>query len=104
MFSGRRRRQHRASPTLYLHGNEDGAFGVEGVAAPTAKLSAESRVEIIDGVGHFLHLEKPAEINQLILDWLSAPTRPNDTRTFNRASPAATRLASASNARNVVFP
>jgi pimeloyl-ACP methyl ester carboxylesterase len=64
-------------PTLYLHGSADGAFGVEGVRDTAAELSAESRVNIIDGVGHFLHLEKPTEVNTLILDWLQeqAPSR-----------------------------
>ena len=60
-----------SQPTLYLHGTEDGAFGVEGVAGTEQNLSAESRVDIIDGVGHFLHLERPDEINKLILDWLA---------------------------------
>lgn len=62
-------------PTLYLHGTDDGAFGVEGVAGTEQDLSAESRVDIIEGVGHFLHLEKPEEINKLILDWLAIPGR-----------------------------
>lgn len=62
-------------PTLYLHGTDDGAFGVEGVAGTEQNLSAESRVDIIEGVGHFLHLEKPEEINKLILDWLAIPGR-----------------------------
>lgn len=57
-------------PTLYLHGTTDGAFGVEGVGDTAAHLSADSRVEIIEGVGHFLHLEKPDVINRLILEWL----------------------------------
>jgi pimeloyl-ACP methyl ester carboxylesterase len=57
-------------PTLYLHGSEDGAFGVEGVRDTRAELSADSQVDIIDGVGHFLHLEKPAEVNQKVLAWL----------------------------------
>jgi pimeloyl-ACP methyl ester carboxylesterase len=59
-----------AQPTLYLHGSADGAFGVEGVRDTAAELSADSRVEIIDDAGHFLHLEKPAEVNKLILDWI----------------------------------
>lgn len=57
-------------PTLYLHGTVDGAFGVEGVRDTPAQLSADSRVEVIADVGHFLHLEKPGEVNRLILDWL----------------------------------
>jgi pimeloyl-ACP methyl ester carboxylesterase len=56
-------------PTLYLHGDNDGAFGVEGVAGAEDELPAGSRVEIVPGTGHFLHLEKPAEIDQLIVDW-----------------------------------
>lgn len=61
-----------AQPTLYLHGDNDGAFGVEGVAGAEDELPAGSRVEIVPGTGHFLHLEKPAEINRMIHDWLSA--------------------------------
>jgi pimeloyl-ACP methyl ester carboxylesterase len=61
-----------SQPTLYLHGNEDGAFGVEGVRDTAAELSADSRVEIIDGAGHFLHLEKPVEINSRIIDWITS--------------------------------
>src|SRR3954447_9154103 len=58
-------------PTLYLHGDADGAFGVEGVEGAGAQLSAESRVEIVPGVGHFLHLERPDDVNGRILDWLA---------------------------------
>lgn len=57
-------------PTLYLHGTTDGAFGVEGVADTLAQLSPDSRVEIIKGIGHFLHLERPDIVNRLILEWL----------------------------------
>jgi pimeloyl-ACP methyl ester carboxylesterase len=59
-------------PTLYLHGSADGAFGVEGITDTVAHLPAESRVEVIDGTGHFLHLEKPAQVNRLIIEWVSA--------------------------------
>jgi pimeloyl-ACP methyl ester carboxylesterase len=59
-------------PILYLHGTNDGAFGVEGVRGTEEHLSAESKVEILDGVGHFLHLEDPAGVNRKILDWVTA--------------------------------
>jgi pimeloyl-ACP methyl ester carboxylesterase len=58
-------------PTLYLHGTTDGCFGVEGVGATAEHLSADSAVELVDGVGHFLHLERPTEVNTKILDWLA---------------------------------
>jgi pimeloyl-ACP methyl ester carboxylesterase len=59
-------------PTLYLHGSADGAFGVEGVRDAAGELSAGSRVEIIDDAGHFLHLERPAVVNRLVLDWIGS--------------------------------
>ena len=31
----------------------------------------------VDGAGHFLHQEKPDEVNRILIDWLgrTAPTR-----------------------------
>ena len=59
-------------PTLYVHGETDGAFLASGVAGADEELSEESRVVVLPDVGHFLHLERPAEVNQLILDWVSS--------------------------------
>jgi pimeloyl-ACP methyl ester carboxylesterase len=58
-------------PTLYLHGADDGAIGADllgdlGQYFP----AAGSAAEIVDGVGHFLHLEKPDLIAAKIGDWL----------------------------------
>ena len=59
-------------PTLYLHGANDGCLGVELVNGAAAALPAEgSRVEIVDGAGHFLHLERPEVVNPLILDFVT---------------------------------
>lgn len=60
------------APTLYLHGRDDGAFGVEGISGSEAELPAGSRVTVIEDAGHFLHLEQPEQVNRLILDWLTA--------------------------------
>lgn len=59
-------------PTLYLHGRDDGCMGVEIAEAAGAFLtSSGSRVDIVDGAGHFLHLERPDVVNRLVLDFLA---------------------------------
>jgi pimeloyl-ACP methyl ester carboxylesterase len=58
-------------PTLYLHGRDDGCMGPELAEMGGDLLPhEESRVEIVEGAGHFLHLERPDEVNWLILDFL----------------------------------
>ena len=59
--------------TLYLHGADDGAMGAELLADVAAQLpAAGSRFELLDGVGHFLHLEQPDRIADIICGWLQA--------------------------------
>lgn len=61
-----------SAPTLYLHGRDDGCIGVEVAEGSEAFLTAPgSRVEIVDGAGHFLHLERPDVVNRLIVDFVS---------------------------------
>jgi pimeloyl-ACP methyl ester carboxylesterase len=57
-------------PTLYLHGARDGCIGVELVRDAEAQLSPGSRLSIVEDSGHFLHLEKPGEVNAEILGWV----------------------------------
>ena len=60
-------------PALYVHGRDDGCLGV-GFAEPTAAhLTHErSRVEIMDGAGHFLQLDDPSTFNRLVVDFVTA--------------------------------
>ena len=61
-------------PTLYLHGANDGALGAELVGGVADHLpAAGSSFEMIDGVGHFLHLEQPGLIADRICSWLAGP-------------------------------
>jgi pimeloyl-ACP methyl ester carboxylesterase len=60
-------------PTLYLHGADDGCIGPELVSHLDGLLPAGSEVACLEGVGHFLHQERPAEVNRRLLDWLAPP-------------------------------
>jgi pimeloyl-ACP methyl ester carboxylesterase len=59
-------------PTLYLHGRDDGCIGVE-VAEDASRELGDSTVtiEIVDGAGHFLHLERPDVVNARILEFVA---------------------------------
>jgi pimeloyl-ACP methyl ester carboxylesterase len=57
-------------PILYLHGEADGCLGVNVTRDAARHLPPGSRAEVVSGAGHFLHLERPAEVNRLIADWL----------------------------------
>ncbi len=58
-------------PTLYLHGRDDGCFGVESIGDPLAFLAEGSELAVIDGAGHFLHVEQPEGVNRRILGFLA---------------------------------
>jgi pimeloyl-ACP methyl ester carboxylesterase len=59
-------------PTLYLHGADDGAIGAGLLGDLDQYFPAEgSAAEILDGVGHFLHLEKPESVAARIVAWLN---------------------------------
>ena len=60
-------------PQLYLHGSDDGCMAAELARGAGAFLPIEgSRAEVIDGTGHFLHLEAPDTVNRMIVDFVSA--------------------------------
>jgi pimeloyl-ACP methyl ester carboxylesterase len=58
-------------PTLYLHGARDGCIGVDLARGAERLLAPASRMVVIDDAGHFLHLEKPDEVNDHILTWVN---------------------------------
>jgi pimeloyl-ACP methyl ester carboxylesterase len=58
-------------PTLYLHGANDGAIGADLLGdVPENLPTAGSAFEIVDGVGHFLQLERPDIVAAKIVAWL----------------------------------
>jgi pimeloyl-ACP methyl ester carboxylesterase len=59
-------------PMLYLQGLDDGCIGADISAGVEASFTAEgSRMVMVEGAGHFLHLERPELVNRLVLDFLA---------------------------------
>jgi pimeloyl-ACP methyl ester carboxylesterase len=57
--------------TLYLHGERDGCVR-SAVAAPAGELLPPgSAAHVVSGCGHFLQLERPDTVNQLIADFIT---------------------------------
>ncbi|MFT3898911.1 MAG: alpha/beta fold hydrolase [Gordonia sp. (in: high G+C Gram-positive bacteria)] len=58
-------------PILQLYGATDGCLRTRFFEGLADKLPTGSRVERIEHGGHFMHLEQPAEVNRLVLDYLA---------------------------------
>lgn len=59
-------------PMLYFHGRDDGCLGFDLLDEQALKTSLGPQGEyvIVDGAGHFMHLEKPDEVNARIVEFL----------------------------------
>lgn len=58
-------------PMLYLHGRNDGCIGAEVAELAASMAPPNLTVDIIEGAGHFLHLERPDVVNARILEFLA---------------------------------
>jgi pimeloyl-ACP methyl ester carboxylesterase len=58
-------------PTLYLHGRDDGCMLLSSIGNPTDFMAEGSRVVVVDGAGHFLHVEQPDVVNRHILEFVA---------------------------------
>jgi pimeloyl-ACP methyl ester carboxylesterase len=56
-------------PLLVLAGEEDGCLDATYFADAHKALAPGSKVEVMPGVGHFLHLEQPEAVARLVLEW-----------------------------------
>jgi pimeloyl-ACP methyl ester carboxylesterase len=59
-------------PTLYLHGADDGCASADYTRWVEPGLPAGSRAEIVDGAGHFMQLDRPAEVGRLIAEFVAS--------------------------------
>jgi pimeloyl-ACP methyl ester carboxylesterase len=57
-------------PTLYLHGGNDGCIGEDLADGMEEAFPAGLQKTVIDGAGHFMHCEKPDEVNARVLAFL----------------------------------
>jgi pimeloyl-ACP methyl ester carboxylesterase len=60
-------------PTLYLHGRDDACMLLSSIGSPLDFLAEGSELEIVDGTGHFLHVERPDVVNARIIEFLAKP-------------------------------
>jgi pimeloyl-ACP methyl ester carboxylesterase len=59
-------------PTLYMHGVDDGAMGIDAIGDVRSVLADRSEHVIVERAGHFLHLEHPEVIQAHITRFLDA--------------------------------
>ncbi|MGH9171505.1 MAG: alpha/beta fold hydrolase [Acidimicrobiales bacterium] len=60
-------------PTLYYHGTADGCLGAEAITPEIlGYLGPGSELLMVEGAGHFAHLERPDVVNPRIVDWVTA--------------------------------
>lgn len=63
-------------PVLYLHGTTDGCYGLTADQVDRVRNygGPGSKSVLVDGVGHFMLVERPEEINERITGWLANPS------------------------------
>jgi len=59
-------------PTLYLHGRDDGCMLLSSIGSPLDFMAEGSEMQIVDGAGHFLQLERPDVVNARIVGFLTS--------------------------------
>ena len=66
--------QYPRIPHLYLHGTRDGCIGADVARRSQDSAPASTRFVMLEGAGHFMHLERPDQISQMIVEFLSEHT------------------------------
>ena len=62
-------------PTLYMHGRDDGCVAAAYASSVLGLLAHDSEVDVVEDAGHWLHLEKPHQVNRRIVGFVGAKAR-----------------------------
>jgi pimeloyl-ACP methyl ester carboxylesterase len=60
-----------AVPTLHLHGEQDGGVGYEMSRGQERLFDGRFESQVLGGVGHFLHMERPDLVAARIMEWVA---------------------------------
>jgi pimeloyl-ACP methyl ester carboxylesterase len=63
------------TPVRYLHGADDGCIAPSAARGQDRWLRGPLSTEIVDGAGHFLHVEAPDHVALRIAEWIGAHSR-----------------------------
>ena len=72
-------------PTMTIWGDQDRIIPVDHAYAAQAA-RPESRLEVLKGVGHFPHVERPSEVVDLIDDFINSTGQPADEDARDRSN------------------
>jgi pimeloyl-ACP methyl ester carboxylesterase len=61
------------TPTLLVWGDQDPALGRTAVDATAAHVAGPYRLAVLEGAGHWLQFERPAEVSRLLLEHAGRP-------------------------------
>ncbi len=77
-------------PALIIWGTGDKFLGREMAPASLAYCD-DGRLELLEGIGHWVQDEEPAQVNRLLRDFLLSPAQSHGSRRANRAAGGANR-------------
>jgi len=59
-------------PSQLIWGDQDPAVGEAPTRLTADHVAGEYRLEVLEGAGHWLQFERPADVSRLLLDWMGA--------------------------------
>jgi epoxide hydrolase 4 len=68
-----------AQETLLLWGKDDRSLSFEQLVPGTERHAPQLHVEVLEGCGHFMHVEKPEQVSKLLTEFLAVPASAADS-------------------------